>query len=47
MILDLYLKIRKKKKRFVGPVKPNPPPWNVPLDQTKAPIHFEGDITSV
>jgi len=46
LILELYLKITKKKK-FVGPVKPNPPSWDVPLDQTKAPIHFLGDITSV
>ncbi len=26
---------------------PNPPPWDVPLDQTTAPIHFMGDTTSV
>ncbi len=26
---------------------PNPPPWDVPLDQTKAPIHCQGDVTSV
>jgi hypothetical protein len=25
----------------------NPPPWDVPLDQTEAPMHYEGDITSV
>jgi predicted membrane-bound dolichyl-phosphate-mannose-protein mannosyltransferase len=25
----------------------NPPPWDVPLDQTTAPIHYEGDVTSV
>ncbi len=25
----------------------NPPPWDVPLDQTEAPIHYEGDVTSV
>jgi hypothetical protein len=36
-----------RKKSFVGPVEPDPPPWDVPLDQTKAPIHFEGDIGSV
>jgi hypothetical protein len=44
--LKLFKK-KKKKKKFVGPVKGNPPPWDVPLDQTTAPIHFEGDITSV
>jgi hypothetical protein len=45
----LILKIlkRKKKKKFVGPVKPEPIPWDVPLDQTTPKIHFEGDITSV
>jgi hypothetical protein len=26
---------------------PNPPPWDVPLDQTSAPIHYQGDVTSV
>jgi hypothetical protein len=26
---------------------PNPPPWDVPSDQTEAPLHAEGDITSV
>jgi hypothetical protein len=25
----------------------DPPPWDVPLDQTTAPIHVEGDVTSV
>jgi hypothetical protein len=29
------------------PLKPDPPPWDVPLDQTTAPIHIEGDIGSV
>lgn len=24
-----------------------PPPWDVPLDETMAPIHYQGDITSV
>ena len=46
MILTFLKKLRRK-KRFVGPVKPNPPGWDVPLDQTKAPIHHEGDVTSV
>jgi hypothetical protein len=46
LILRLFRK-RKKKKKFVGPVKPDPPPWDVPLDQTKAPVHFEGDTSSV
>jgi len=26
---------------------PNPPPWDVPLDQTTAKLHYEGDTTSV
>jgi hypothetical protein len=29
------------------PVPPAPPPPNVPLDQTAAPIHFEGDTKSL
>jgi hypothetical protein len=29
------------------PLEPDPPPWDVPLDQTTAPIHFEGDTSSV
>ena len=44
---SLKKKLFKKKKKFVGPVKPNPPPWDVPLDQTEAPMHREGDITSI
>jgi hypothetical protein len=28
------------------PLEPDPPPWDVPLDQTTAPIHFEGDTSS-
>lgn len=28
-------------------VEPAPPPAGVPLDQTTAPIHYEGDTTSV
>jgi len=43
----LIEKLFKKEKAFVGPVRPNPPPWDIPLDQTKAPMHKEGDITSV
>jgi hypothetical protein len=27
--------------------RPNPPPWDVPLDQTEAPMHYQGDTTSV
>ena len=46
MILWL-LKKMSRKEWFVGPVKPDPPSWDVPLDQTTAPIHFEGDVTSV
>ncbi len=26
------------------PVQPDPPPWDVPLDQTAAHIHFQGDL---
>lgn len=29
------------------PVKADPPPWNVPLDQTTAPTHRLGDTDSV
>lgn len=29
------------------PVAPAPPPPGVPLDQTTAPIHYEGDTSSV
>jgi hypothetical protein len=25
------------------PVQPDPPPWDVPLDETTAHIHFQGD----
>jgi hypothetical protein len=25
----------------------DPPPWDIPLDQTTAPLHREGDTTSV
>jgi hypothetical protein len=46
LIPKLFRK-KQKKKKWVGPVKPNPPPWDVPLDQTKAPLHRQGDITSV
>lgn len=31
----------------VEPVAPEPPPEGVPLDETTAPIHYEGDTTSV
>lgn len=29
------------------PIEPAPPPPGVPLDETTAPIHFEGDTKSV
>jgi hypothetical protein len=29
------------------PVQPNPPPEGVPLDETTAPVHYEGDTSSV
>jgi hypothetical protein len=29
------------------PAQPDPPPPAVPLDQTTAPLHFEGDTSSV
>ena len=44
-VLNLKLFKKKKKKKFVGPVKANPPPWDVPLDQTKAPA-FTARATS-
>jgi hypothetical protein len=47
LLIPRLFKKKKKKKKWVGPVKPNPPPWDVPLDQTKAPLHTVGDITSV
>jgi hypothetical protein len=47
ILRSLKKKLFKKEKRFVGPVKPNPPSWDTPLDQTKAPLHVQGDITSV
>ncbi len=31
----------------VEPVQPNPPAEGVPLDETTAPIHYEGDTKSV
>jgi len=31
----------------VEPVAPEPPPEGVPLDETTAPIHYEGDTKSV
>jgi hypothetical protein len=36
-----------KEKPPVGPVEPDLPPEGVPLDETTAPIHYEGDTTSV
>lgn len=36
-----------KKKPPLEPVQPELPPEGVPLDQTTAPIHFEGDTSSV
>lgn len=35
------------KKPAAEPVAPEPPPEGVPLDETAAPIHFEGDTSSV
>jgi hypothetical protein len=35
LILRLF---KKKKKKKPEPTKPNPPPWDVPLDQTTAAI---------
>ncbi len=32
---------------FPKPVQPAPPPPGVPLNETAAPIHFEGDTKSV
>jgi hypothetical protein len=30
----------------VTPTQPDPPPEGVPLDETAAPVHYEGDTTS-
>lgn len=38
------LKRKKKKKR--GPLKADPPPWDVPLDKTKPKMHTPGDLSS-
>ena len=46
MKLLKLLKIKRKKK-WVGPVNPEPIPWDVPLDQTTPKLHRRGDITSV
>ena len=46
MIVWLLKKLFRKKS-FVGPVEPDPPPWDVPLDQTTAELHFEGDIGTI
>jgi hypothetical protein len=43
--LKIRLPKRKKKKKR-GPLKADPPPWDVPLDQTKMPIHRVGDLSS-
>jgi hypothetical protein len=44
--LNFKLLKKKKKKVSVGSVKPNPPPWDVPLDQTKPPM-IEVHIDSI
>jgi hypothetical protein len=41
-MLSLFLKIFRKKRQPPEPIKAGPPPWDVPLDQTEAPMHFEG-----
>jgi hypothetical protein len=41
-MLDFFRKIFRRKKQSHEPIKAGPPPWDVPLDQTEAPIHFEG-----
>jgi hypothetical protein len=39
MNLRLFKKKKKlKMEKFIGPVKADPPPWDVPLDQTKPPM---------
>jgi hypothetical protein len=42
LILDLF-----KKMALAPPSAPNPPPDDVPLDQTAMPGHAQGDVTSV
>jgi hypothetical protein len=51
-LIDLFIKKILRVRSFRDdpdwePVKPDPPPWDVPLDQTTAPIHYEGDTSSV
>jgi hypothetical protein len=46
LILWLLKKLSRK-KWFEGPITGDPPGWDVPLDQTKALLHYEGDVTSV
>jgi hypothetical protein len=44
----LTLKLfKKKKKKPLRPVKANPPPWDVPLDQTKPKIRNWGDTSTI
>ena len=44
-MLKLFKK--NKKKRPVLPVKPEPIPWDVPLDQTTPKIRIRGDRTTI
>jgi hypothetical protein len=37
---------KSKKKAPVGSIKPDPPPWDVPLDQTKPPM-VERDLRTL
>jgi hypothetical protein len=45
MIWLLRLWFRRLKP--LPPVQADPPGWDVPLDQTMAPLHRRGDVTSV
>jgi hypothetical protein len=44
LILRLF---KKKKKKKPEPWKPDPPPWDVPLDQTTANVRYIGGLPYV
>src|SRR5215203_5837559 len=44
---ELLMSSSPKEKPPIGPVAPELPPESIPLDQTTAPIHYEGDTSSV
>jgi hypothetical protein len=46
-LLEKILLIRPWRDYPEPKATPNPPSWDVPLDQTTAPIHHQGDVTSI